>query len=203
MPVLLVFLLALARWQAPAQTPPPETPLQPTTHAALPQNIDDYWFAPRPADIAAARNPALADAAAAYAAGNYSSTLSLARQATAAGGPLQIYAQYYQAVAQLRLSNPSDADKGFDAVLARKPEGYLSVAAMLGKAEAAEARGDHASALAIYEKLSTHKSIAPEDVLARLARAALASGNRSRAAEAYVRIYYEFPLSDAALLGRP
>jgi len=198
MPAILVLLLALGRWQTPAQAPPPETPLQPTMHAALPQNIDDYWFAPRPVDLAAARNPALTGAAAAYASGNYSSTLALARQAVAAGGPLQIYAQYYQAVAQLKLSNPSDADKSFDAVLARKPEGYLSVAAMLGKAEAAESRGDHSAALAIYETLSTHKSIAPEDVLGRLARAALAAGNRSRAAEAYVRIYYEFPLSDAA-----
>ena len=198
MRAVLVFLLAVG-WQATGQTPPPpETPLAPTVHAALPQNVDDYWFAPRPADFAVARNRALADAAAAYGAGNYSLSLTYARQAVAAGGPLDAYAHYYVGASHLRLSNPSDADKAFDAVLARKPEGNLSVAAMLGKADAAESRGDHAAAAAIYEKLSTHKSVAPEDVLARLARASLASGNRSRAAEAYVRIYYEFPLSDAA-----
>ena len=38
----------------------------------------------------------------------------------------------------------------------------------------------------------------PEDGLARLARTSLAMGNRARAAEAYLRIYYEFPLTDAA-----
>ncbi|HYT66727.1 MAG TPA: transglycosylase SLT domain-containing protein [Vicinamibacterales bacterium] len=198
MPSIFVLLLAVSSWQAQAlPQPPPETPLQPTIHAALPQNIEDYWFAPRPSDVTA-RNPALADAAAAYAAGNYPSALSHARHALAAGGPLEIYAQYYIGAAQLRLLNASEADKAFDAVLARKPEGYLSVAAMLGKAEAAESRADHAAAAEIYEKLSTHKAVAPEDGLARLARASLAAGNRARAAEAYLRIYYEFPLTDAA-----
>jgi len=48
MPSMLVLLLAAASWQqAPA---PPEAQLQPTIHAALPKNVDDYWFAPRPAD---------------------------------------------------------------------------------------------------------------------------------------------------------
>lgn len=199
---MLVLLLAFAAWQAPAPSPPPapaqnEVQLQPTIHAALPQNAEDYWFAPRPAD-STARLPTLTDAAAAYAAGNYASSLSLARQAAAAGGPLDVYAQYYIGLSQLKLSNPADADKAFDAVLARKPEGYLSIAALLGKGQAAESRGDHTAAAAIYEKLSTHKAVAPEDGLARLARTSLAMGNRSRAAEAYLRIYYEFPLTDAA-----
>ena len=58
MNLLVVFLLAAAAWQMPAQQPPPETPLHPTIHAPLPQNVEDYWFAPRPADLSAARNPA-------------------------------------------------------------------------------------------------------------------------------------------------
>ena len=141
--------------------PPAEVQLQPTIHAALPQNAEDYWFAPRPAD-STARLPTLTDAAAAYASGNYASSLSLARQAAAAGGPLEVYAQYYIGISQLKLWNPSEAAKAFDATLARKPEGYLSVAALLGKGLAAESRGDHAAAAAIYEKLSTHKAVAPE-----------------------------------------
>jgi soluble lytic murein transglycosylase len=193
----LVFLLAVGRWQG--QAPPPETPLQPTVHVALPQNIDDYWFAPRPGDVPPSGAAALADAATAYTAGNYAKALSSARQAAAAGGPLESYAQYYVGAAQLRLSNPVDADRAFDAVLSRKPAGYLSVAALIGKGEAAERRGDHAAAAQIYEALSTHKAVAPEDGLARLARASLAAGNRARAAEAYLRIYYEFPLTDAAV----
>ena len=198
MPAVLVFLLALGSWQAPAQAPPPEAPLRPTVHAALPQNIDDFWFAPRRSDIAAARNSVLADAAAAYAAGNYTASLSSARQAVAAGGPLDVYAHYYVGASHLRLANAAEADRAFDTVLGRKPEGHLAVAAMLGKAEAAESRGSHAAAAAIYEQLATHKSIAPEEILARLARASLAAGNRARAAEAWLRVYYEFPLSEAA-----
>ena len=199
MPLVVVFLLAIGSWQAPAPQPPADTPLRPTVHAVLPQNIDDYWFAPPAAARAAGRNQKLAVAAAAYAGGNYASALTSAQQALAAGGPLDIYAQYYVGAAQLRLANADAAVKAFDAVLARRPDGQLSVAALLGKAEAAESRGAHAAAAAIYETLATHPSIAPEEILGRLARASLAAGNRPRAAEAFLRVYYEFPLSDAAV----
>jgi soluble lytic murein transglycosylase len=195
---LLVFLLALGSWQAPAPSPPAETPLSPTVHAAQPRNIADYWFAPGAAQRSAPRNAKLADAAASYAAGNYPAALTSARQALAAAGPLEIYAQYYVGASQLRLANADEAVKAFDAVLDNRPDGQLSIAALLGKAEAAELRGNAAAAVALYERLLAEKSNAPEDVLSRLARAALAAGDRTRAAEAYVRIYYEFPLSDAA-----
>ena len=192
---LLVFLLAFGSWQT--QAPPPETPLSPTIHVALPTNVEDYWFAPRGSD-GVARSGVVAEAAASLAAGNYSAAAASARQGVAAGGPLAPYAQYYLGMSQLRLSNTADAERAFDAVLAAKPEGYLGVAALLGKAGAAELRGDHADALAVYEKLSTHKGVEPEDGLMRLARASLAAGNRAKAAEAYLRVYYEFPLTDAA-----
>ena len=38
------------------------------------------------------------------------------QRALAAGGPLAIYAQYYVGASQLRLSNPAEADKAFDAL---------------------------------------------------------------------------------------
>jgi peptidoglycan lytic transglycosylase len=199
---LLAVLLAASSWQQAPAAPVPQVPpaqLQPTIHAALPRNVDDYWFAPRAAERANRRDTALTDAAAAYAAGNFAGALSSARRALAAGGPLESYAQFYVGMSNLRLSNPAEADKAFDAVLAKQPEGHLSVAALVGKAEAAEGRGEHAAAVDIYERLSTHKSIAPEDILSRLGRAALAAGNRQRAADAFLRVYYEFPLSDAAL----
>jgi soluble lytic murein transglycosylase len=184
-----------------AAADPPQ--LQPTIHAAIPENLDDYWFAPRPAErAAAARNATLADAAAAYAAGNYGAAETAARQALAAGGPLETYAQLYIGLSDLRQSHGPDADKSFDAVLARKPGGYLYVAAMIGKAEAAELRADRAAAADLYEKLSEHKSVAPEEVLLRLGRAALAAGDRKRAADAFQRAYFEFPLSDAAATAR-
>jgi peptidoglycan lytic transglycosylase len=202
--VALALVLCAQRPAAGSQSQPPaDSPqLQPTVHAAVPENVDDYWFAPRPADAAAARTGALSAAALAYAAGNYTAALTSARQAVAAGGPLEPYAHLYIGLSELRLSHASDADKALDAVLARKPEGYLSVAAMMGKAEAAELRGDHAAAADLYNKLSAHKSVAPDDVLLRLGRASLAAGDRKRAAEAFQRVYYEFPLSDAASTAR-
>jgi peptidoglycan lytic transglycosylase len=177
---------------------PDQEQLRPTVHAALPQNVDDYWFAPRAADRAAPKNPALAETAAAYASGNYAASLTYARQAVAAGGPLLPYAQLYLGYSLVRLSNGTDAAKTFDAILDRKPEGHLSVSAAIGKAEGLELDGKHEAAAEIYAGLSTHKSISPEDILARLARASQAAGDRPRAAQAWLRVYYEFPLSEQA-----
>ena len=50
----------------------------------------------------------------------------------------------------------------------------------------------------LYDKLSSRKSVAPEDVLSGWRAPSLAAGDRKRAAEAFQRVYYEFPLSDAA-----
>jgi hypothetical protein len=68
-------------------------PLRPTAHQALPENLEDYWFAPRPAERAAARSSSLAEAASAYAAGNFAAAATYSRQAVAAGGPLADYAR--------------------------------------------------------------------------------------------------------------
>ena len=98
----------------------------------------------------------------------------------------------------LRASNGTDAAKTFDAILDRKPEGHLSVSAAIGTAAALELNGNSAAAAEIYAGLSTHKSISPEDILARLARASQAAGDRPRAAQAWLRVYYEFPLCEQA-----
>src|SRR6266545_2842305 len=87
---LLVVVCAqgpVAGSQAPGDAPPQ---LQPTIHPAVPENVDDFWFAPRPAAVAAAGNTALGDAAAAYATGNFPAALASARRAVAAGGPLEL-----------------------------------------------------------------------------------------------------------------
>ena len=192
--------MACGPWRLAAQTPTDPRPLQPTVHAAVPESLDDYWFAPGPA--ATNRNGPLADAALAYAAGNFTASLTAARQALAAGGPLASYARLYVGLSELRLSHPVEADKSFDAVLDRKPEGNLYVTAMMGRAEVAELRGDHGAAADLYEKLAAHKSAVPDQVLTRLARASLVTGDRKRAAAAFQRVYYEFPLSDAAATAR-
>lgn len=179
------------------QLPTAPEPLTATVHAALPQNVDDYWFAPAKAERTV-RNPALTDAAAAYAAGNYTSALTHARRAAGVSGPLDVYAEYYVGVCELRLAHAAEAEKAFERALALKPEGALSVDAAIGRAEAMELRGDHAGAVDIYESLASNKGAMPEEVLPRLARAALSAGDRKRAAEAWLRVYYELPLSDAA-----
>jgi soluble lytic murein transglycosylase len=63
--------------------------------------------------------------------------------------------------------------------------------------EAAEAATDHPAALAIYEKLAADTVAVSDEVLARLGRTALAAGDRKKAAEAYVRLFYEYPLTTA------
>jgi soluble lytic murein transglycosylase len=181
-------------------TPSPEPLLVPTVHAALPQNVDDFWLAPSRSERDTHENASLAAAASAYAAGSFAAALSSAERAYAEGGPLGDYAAYYQGLAELRLSHAAEATRVLSALAGRKPEGNLSVAARLALGEAAELRGDPRAAADIYDKLTTEKTSAPDDVLMRLGRAALAAGDRTRAAQAYVRVYYEFPLSDAATM---
>ncbi|MEO6238878.1 MAG: transglycosylase SLT domain-containing protein [Vicinamibacterales bacterium] len=198
----LALALSLVALPSGAQTPVDPLSLQQTIHAAVPESLDEYWFAPGPRTTAPDRSGPLADAALAYTAGNFTIALTSARQALSAGGPLASYAQLYVGLSQLRLSNAAEANKAFEAVLDRKPEGNLYVAAMMGRAQAAELRGDAGEAAALYEKLAAHKSAAPDDVLTRLGRSALAAGDRKRAAAAFQRVYYEFPLSDAASAAR-
>ena len=186
--------------QSPAtvpQLPAEPEPLRPTLHTALPQNIEDYWFAPAKGERAT-RMTALTDAAAAYAAGSYASALAHARTALGTAGDLDVYAQYYIGVSELRLAQAAEAEKAFETVLARKPGGTLSVDAAIGRAEAMELRGNHAGAVEVYDSLASNKGAIHEEVLVRLARAAAAAGDRKRAAEAWLKVYYEFPLSEAA-----
>ena len=186
--------------QAPSSTAqvPDTAQLRPTVHNALPEAVDDYWFVPPRAARGNARDANLASAATEYAAGNFAAALTAAEQAAAQGGPLAEYALLYKGLSQLRLSQPDKADGVFDAVLATRPEGHIHIAAMIGKAEAAELRGNHQAAAELFARISAEKTIAPEDILSRLGHAALAAGDRKRAAEAFMRVYYEFPLSDAA-----
>ena len=69
----------------------------------------------------------------------------------------------------------------------------------LATAEAATALGDHARALGIYERLAADKQIVTDQILRKLADAARAAGDRKKAAEALLRVYYEYPLTDSAV----
>ena len=176
--------------------------LAPTRHPPVPRDLSALWFAPSDADHAA-RPPS--DALASFAVGvrlqaegKDDQALPLLGAPALADTPLADYAAYYTALAELKLLRTNDARRHFAALSARKPSGFLSEAAALGEAEAAEAQNDYASAVRIYDQLSSRMPSAPDDLLLRTAKAALAAGDRQRAAEAYLRLYGEFPLSDLA-----
>ena len=126
--------------------------------------------------------------------------LPLVSQASLASTDLRDYAAYYTAASQLRLSRSADARALFHALRERKPPGYLSVSSAIGEAEAAEALGDYKAAIAIYarpRRIEDHHQRGR--ALAAGARRRLPANERKQAAEAYLRVYYEFPLTDAAI----
>ncbi len=193
---LLAVLLLVPR---PESAKPVADQLSATAHQTLPSTSAELWFVPsaREARAAAIYKP-LADGAAAFAAGDYAKALPLASQPSLASTELRDYADYYVAASQLRLSKAAEARTLFQAIRQRKPAGVLFLNSALGEAEAAEALGDYPAALGIYQDLAAGKNTVNQDVLSRLGRVALASGDRKKAAEAYLRVYYEFPLTDAA-----
>jgi len=195
---LTVMLVLLA----PGQSSQSAGQLAPTPHPPLAGALEELWLVPSAADRTAratALYAPLADGIEAVGAGDYARALTLLTRPALARSELRDYAAYYAGLAQLRLERAADAQATFDAILEREPEGYLSVAAALGAGEAAEALGDARRALALYESLAASKTAVDEDVLSRVGRTALVAGDTKKAAAAFVRIYYEYPLSDAAI----
>ncbi len=173
-----------------------------TLHPSLPENPSDLWLVPSEHDRAARASPQhrpLTDAVQRYQAGEFDAVLRLASSPTLRETPLAAYAEYYTGLAQLKLSQIPEARRTFDPLLNRKPAGYLPIAVALAAGEAAEAAGDNAAATRLYGQLATNKLAVSDDVLDRLGRAALASGDRRQAAQAYVRLHYEFPLTPAGV----
>jgi soluble lytic murein transglycosylase len=174
--------------------------LTPTAHAALPDDPSDLWLVPTASDRASrdtARYEPLAEAVERYTEGEYEAALQLASRPALAKTPLAGYAAYYTGLAQLRLLKTEEARRTLEQLAARKPSGALAMAAQLAAGEAAEAAADHAAALGIYGRLAADKQTVSDEVLDRLGRTALALGDRKRAAEAYVRLHYEYPLTTA------
>ena len=175
--------------------------LAPTPHAALPSSDIGLWLVPTAGDRAARTTAAyepLVTGVKRYQDGEYTAALPLLTRQSLATTGLAEYAAYYAGMSQLRAGQTDAARRTFDRILDRKPQGYIGVAAALGAGEAAEVAGDQAAAVRIYERIAEQQAAVTEDLLSRLGRAALASGDRAKAAEAYLRVYYEFPLTDAA-----
>jgi soluble lytic murein transglycosylase len=174
--------------------------LSPTVHPPVARDASALWLAPTAAERSAARaNLALANLQAAlklYAEQKYD--LAVARFASAASpkSPLAGYAAYYAGVSELRLQRFDAARRRFAAL--KDTEGYLSQAVALGEAEAAQGLKDYKTEAAIYERLLAGKPVDEPGIWLDLAAASLAGGNRARAADAYLHLYYEFPTADLA-----
>ena len=171
--------------------------LRPTNHPRVPRELSQLWMVPdkgRGARTAAL--DAFVSAVKFEVEGEYGKALPILSQPSVRQGLLIHYAEYYKALAELRLGHPDDARLTFQTLQAREPVGYLKEAAALREAECDEVLGDQAAALAIYERLSAVKTTAPDDVLVRVGRAAKATGDLEKAQTAFARVYYEFPFSD-------
>jgi peptidoglycan lytic transglycosylase len=179
---------------------PAQKPLAPTEHPTLPRNESELWLVPSAADRSARVTPAavtLAGAVRRYQDGDYAGALTtLSRLSSSA--VLDDYIDYYTGLAQLRLQKYPEARKTLAAIVDRKPHGAMSLRAALAQGETAEASGDYRGAVEIYQRLADTKGLVTDEVLSRLGRAALAAGDRKTAALAYIRLYYEFALTDAA-----
>ncbi len=187
---------------APNPPAPPVAQLAPTLHPVLPSNPSDLWLVPSENDRASrstATFEPLATGVKRFQDGDYAGALLLVTRPSLANTALADYAAYYRGLAELRLGRSADARRTFDAIIDRKPPGYVTIAAGLAAGEAAEAAGDFPAATRIYERIADQKAAVTEEVLWRLGRAALAAGDRVKAAQAYIRVYYEFPLTDAAV----
>ncbi len=204
LPVMCAVLLTPA--QQPTSAPPQQpvsAPLQlvPTVHPAIPSNPSDLWLVPSESDRSARSTAAfepLATGLKRFQDGNYQAALTFFTNPALAKTALADYATYYRGMAQLRLGQVAAARRSFDEVIDRKAPGYVSIAAGLASGEAAELAGDYAAALANYEHIAEQKAGVNDELLSRLGRAALAAGDRSKATQAFLRVYYEFPLTDAA-----
>ncbi len=178
----------------------PAATLSPTNHRLLPREVSRLWFAPVgvSGQSTSAALKTFAQATQLVDQQSYAKALPLLMQPSVLLSPVGAYAQYYAAVAELRLDRPAQAQRLFRGVQARPPVGYLTEAAAIGEAEAAEALGDHRAAVEIYDTLSKLPSAAPDDVLMRLANAAKASGDTARAVDVFARVYFDLPTSESA-----
>jgi soluble lytic murein transglycosylase len=191
---------ALALSTPVAAQPPAagEPALKPTSHPRLPAELSQFWLAPAKTTLPTVAMNDLATAVKLEVDGNFARALPILTQPAVQQGTLGRYAKYYQGFAELRLGRAADARRTFQALAAANPVGFLVEAASLRDAEAAEALGDQAAALAIYERLAKGKTTAPDDVLLRLGKSARATGNLEKASDAFSRILYDFPFSDLA-----
>jgi soluble lytic murein transglycosylase len=184
---------------APSAAADAVNPLAPTAHPRLPEDQSRLWMVPEKPRGGQLRELAgLAQAVKLIDDSQFAKALPLLTAPALRHGDLADYATYYRGICELRLDRAADARNTFRDLQQRQLVGYLVEGAALGEAEADEALNDPGSAAAIYERLSKTSTTSPDDVLMRLGRAAATAGDTDRAASAFERVYYEFPMSDLA-----
>jgi soluble lytic murein transglycosylase len=179
----------------------PTSQLAPTPHPVLPREASALWLVPSETDRSARTTAAykpLTEGVKLYLEGKYDRALPLVSRSSLDDTALAGYADYYTGLTQWRLEKIPEARRTFKAIRDRKPAGALAISVALAEGEAAESAEDYDAAVGIYERLAGDKVAVNEDILSRLGRAALAAGDRKKAAEAYLRVYYEYALTDAA-----
>jgi soluble lytic murein transglycosylase len=208
LPVLLCLTLAAStsvRTQRAANRPDASLPaLEPTRHPAVPADPDELWLVPNGGEVRAA-DSALVDrfrrGVALLADDKAREARPLVSAKALASTPLADYATYFTALADLQLARPEEARGRLAPLVEERPPGHLGQAVVKAAAAAAAAAGDHAAAVALLESVPAEKTAEPDEWLAALGRAALAAGDRPKAAAAFHRLYYEFPLSPLAEAG--
>ena len=177
-----------------------QKPLAPTEHQTLPRDESALWLVPSVADRSVRVSPTAATLAAAvrrYRDDDFAGALTTLSRLPSSPA-LDDYIDYYTGLAQLRLQKYQEAKKTLTAIVDRKPQGAVSLMAALAQGETAEAAGEYRDAVNIYQRLADTQALVTDEVLSRLGRAAIAADDRKTAAQAYVRLYYEFALTDAA-----
>lgn len=173
--------------------------LSPTNHPRLTGDLSQLWLVPATRGARTAEQRDFAAAVKLEVDADFARALPILSAPSLQQGPLASYVEYYQGLGQLRLGRATEARRTFQSLASKRPVGYLTEAAALREAESDEALGEQAAALAIYERLSNEKTIAPDDVLMRVGRTAKAAGDREKATTAFSRVVYEFPFSDLAI----
>jgi soluble lytic murein transglycosylase len=181
----------------------PAIELERTAHAPIPDEPGALWLIP--AGEAGRTGQAgvllkLAEGIRKFHEQDFAGALPLVSSPGLSSSPLSDYATYYTGLAQLRLNDVVAARRTLSALKERPLQGYLAHASVFARAEAAERDNDHGAAAALYRGLLSQKPAEPHVVLHRLGRASAAAGDGEEAAKAFLRVRYEYPLSDEAAL---
>ncbi len=166
----------------------------------LPADTSQIWLVPeRAASFASSRAATdFATGMRLFGQARYAEALAALSSPALGATPVATYSAFYRGLCLLNLSRAAEARTAFAKLHAARLPGFLSEAAITREAEAASAQGDHGAAARLNDELSHRKTAAPDAVLLALGKALQETGDRARAAEAFARLYYEFPFSDLA-----